>query len=626
MKGLSKFLLFILLLAVAAFAVACYQLNKPPQEVWNEQIAYIKKQIEGPPPPLIKPKPAQAPVGVAPVIPTPKTTTPVVKAPLPPPQDPLSWARDHQNLAPQDLTLLVDTTFPIVYNGHLAGSGNLPIGNVVRIVHIDPEKKIVTVDCAAYGDSTKDLPIASTDLLERAKVAMAQAAEDAKGKAQPVVVATPSTPAPVVVSTPAPVKPTGAVVSLISPNHSVTEHSYFGVAKNTSGSGNAMDRIDFGDMNSEQEHKFEPDYADSDMPAQGVGVFSQTYRKPIGTGLKTPTGSQALVFTMKCDPDQQNYLSVKLWGSDPPCSMILKDSFGMEQGWGPVVFPNRFYYYTVPIPIKWTQGSSSVQLTLFFPDLQPKVATRPIYSAFTHTESCFVPADTDVVGSAPSQKGQATLRTLTAEDVTRLLVNNRKAIYQGGFYQWVLGEQIMKDTMEDSTNRVPKETVGLAFWHALANWQGQGHNDDDWRNDTASQMGGIGYTGFPEELISAFTATYLLPPLIDGSGNQVTGLDHYHDPMLLQRIVSAFDGCTYQQGSNGGFPHQGDNWIGITSTPRGDSNQWPGTTTRQETKWGAARCRVPMFRRWAGRSFNYSMIRPCPHPGEQRPRQISWTT
>jgi hypothetical protein len=178
-----------------------------------------------------------------------------------------------------------------------------------------------------------------------------------------------------------------------------------------------------------------------------------------------------------------------------------------------------------------------------------------------------------------------TLRTLTSDEVTGILEENRRDIFQG-FYQWVLGKQIMPDTMEDDTHRVPKEVVGLDFWHALGNWQSKGHGDDDWRNDTARQMGGIGYTGFPEEVISAFTAVYLLAPFLDAGGNPVEGLDHYHDSTLLQRIVSAFDGCTYQQGSNGGFPHQGDAWIGLTSTPRGAGNQWPGTTTRQETRWG----------------------------------------
>src|ERR1700689_5382027 len=103
MKGLGKFLLFLLLLGAAAFALDCYLLNKPPQEVWREQVEYIERQIEGAPPaPVAQPRPIPAPV--APVLP-PKPVAPLVKAPpviLPP--DPLSWARDHEDLAPQEVT------------------------------------------------------------------------------------------------------------------------------------------------------------------------------------------------------------------------------------------------------------------------------------------------------------------------------------------------------------------------------------------------------------------------------------------------------------------------------------------------------------------------------------------
>lgn len=84
-----------------------------------------------------------------------------------------------------------------------------------------------------------------------------------------------------------------------------------------------------------------------------------------------------LSFTMKVDPVNQNYFTIKLWGSDANAenALILKcENFeiGTRHGeaadlfvnHGGVWFPNRFWYRTATLPMKLTRGKTSVKLTL----------------------------------------------------------------------------------------------------------------------------------------------------------------------------------------------------------------------------------------------------------------------
>jgi hypothetical protein len=185
--GFGKFLFVVVLLAMAAFGSACYYFKESPQQVWQQLVDYLEKQIQPPvPPPIAKPTPvappAPAPVVIQPPAPLPATNIIKAAAPFPSPPNPLTWALDHKELSPQELTLLVDTDFPIIYNGHVSGSGKVPAGSVVKLVQIDPEKQNVAVACIAYGNGTVSVPIPSTDLVDRAKAAMAKADVDAKAE------------------------------------------------------------------------------------------------------------------------------------------------------------------------------------------------------------------------------------------------------------------------------------------------------------------------------------------------------------------------------------------------------------------------------------------------------------
>ena len=120
-------------------------------------------------------------------------------------------------------------------------------------------------------------------------------------------------------------------------------------------------------------------------------------------------------FVMESAPEEKNYLTVKLWGSDNRLShLYLRDQEGrwviatpesMRRGgdnasWTPVwefaggtpggPFPGRFIYVTYPIPREMTEGRSNVTLHLqaageSFGDPMD-VPSQGIYAAYTHTE------------------------------------------------------------------------------------------------------------------------------------------------------------------------------------------------------------------------------------------------
>ena len=206
-----KFIVTVVLLTTAAFAFACYYFNQPPQQVCQRLVDYAEKQIQ-PPAPVAKPAagalPAPKPVAMQPLATLPVPMTNIVTAPAPPPPpDPLTWILDHKERSPQEITLRSDTRFPIIYNGQQAGSGNVPAGSEVKLVQIDLKNLQATVACESYGNGTVTLPLRSTDLVDRAKVAMAKAEADEKAaeaaKLAAAAAPPPAPPTPVVAVLPA---------------------------------------------------------------------------------------------------------------------------------------------------------------------------------------------------------------------------------------------------------------------------------------------------------------------------------------------------------------------------------------------------------------------------------------
>jgi hypothetical protein len=349
---------------------------------------------------------------------------------------------------------------------------------------------------------------------------------------------------------------------------------------------NALDRVDFGNLASETAHSFDVGF--NPIPIAGVGALGQTYRAPLTSGTGSTSGQ--LSVRLKVDPNLQNYVTVRMWGSDSYNISVdfTGDSIydNLDLGSNPTDFPNRFYYSTLPIPLSMTQGQTSLQLVLYENGVSG-AAGRPIYSAYTHTDPHFIPAGANPTGTQPTLTGQiAPSSALTLSQVCSLLEENRQNIYQNigsasnpsDAYDQILNRQIPAGQAG-----APPETIGLDLHTNVASWAAANPSatPDQWRDQCGAGQYGPGYSTVPDEMLSVLTSTYLLPQFTDQNANVVVGLDHYHDATIIPRIVSCLDGCTYLQGSDGHYQNQPYNcWGGLTSTPRATGHAYAGSTSR----------------------------------------------
>lgn len=156
------------------------------------------------------------------------------------------------------------------------------------------------------------------------------------------------------------------------------------------------------------------------------GALNEPARVLLPVGNSWKGGSVS--FTMKVDPDKQNYFTIKLWGSDINENKLILLCEGKQIGYrhlGDISIldlgtdaPNyngRFVYTTTPLPLNLTKGQSEIHLTIqangriwgyasTFDKYQyaMKEPTRGIYSVYTHTDGCFTPTIAEKQGTIPS--------------------------------------------------------------------------------------------------------------------------------------------------------------------------------------------------------------------------------
>jgi hypothetical protein len=526
-------------------------LHKSPRQIWNlivkktNRVLHVAPAATPTPTPAPTPLPTPTPEATPTPTPTPEATpTPTPTPEATPKPDPLAWLIDHRDVWPKEVKLQQAADFPIVIGGKVSGKATAPAGTLLPLLHVGKEQLSVE-----FGGSPQTIPVIATDLLDRIPKAME--ISQARAKTRQAMEAANAAMLPQQEANGAP--------------------------------GNAIDRIHFGNAMSETLHAFAPGYEKQDLPSSGTGAGGFTYR--LTRGSTDP--SAHLVFTLACDPTRQNYLSIKSWGNDTPAEIYFQNNGErIERAGGLPIFPDRFYYFTQPIPIDQTRGKTSVQL-----DIHVRESPHPIYEAFTHTQPSLVPDAGDVIGTAPERKGyKAPTEPLSKEQLVGtaaqpgLLYRKRVEIFgPDGALEHLLHRQILPTTMRNAKEQVPKEIVGLDFFSNVADLEGKDATPDTWRNRISTTKTGFAYNSFPGELINYLTFAYLIPPFRDANGTKVEGLDRYHDPQLLRRIVSALDSASYFQGIDGGFPGTCA-WIGVTTTPRAGTD-WSGKTGRQKSDW-----------------------------------------
>lgn len=184
-----------------------------------------------------------------------------------------------------------------------------------------------------------------------------------------------------------------------------------------------LDQLTFGDSRSETSHGVTADHCESIR-----GGLDQPARRFLAGGDFSWQGG-AVQWTMKVDPQKQNYLTVKLWGSDKGYQngRLIVFANGQQLGYrhesdhdvlnqcdDDALAVGRFVYVTVLLPRQLTDHQSKIDLKILsvgpiwfygsnFEQYQkPFVGpSRGVYCAYTHVMPRMVVDAAEVQGAAP---------------------------------------------------------------------------------------------------------------------------------------------------------------------------------------------------------------------------------
>ncbi|BCU79712.1 hypothetical protein [Luteolibacter sp. LG18] len=182
-----------------------------------------------------------------------------------------------------------------------------------------------------------------------------------------------------------------------------------------------IDTLILGSHDSEDLHAVKADHAD--IIAGGLGTVA---RRLLPLEEATWLGGK-LTATLKVDPVKQNYVTVRLWGSDVNHNLLMLELDGKQIGYRHLgdydcldvgadapAYNDRFYYKTLPLPLDKTTGRNTAELTIrangpiwgygkSFAEYQKPMTepTRGIYAVYTHDDGCFIPSSLEKQGVFP---------------------------------------------------------------------------------------------------------------------------------------------------------------------------------------------------------------------------------
>jgi len=197
-----------------------------------------------------------------------------------------------------------------------------------------------------------------------------------------------------------------------------------GCSAQSSPASNALDTIVFGDPASRASHQFTADHAETVL-----GGLDQTAVRLLPLTPASFDGG-SVSFVMQVDPRAQNYVSVRLWGSDEGADKgrLVLYANGEEVGYRnqgdydllnqcdeEAEAPGRFFFETRPLPLSLTAGKTQVTLKVAalgrmwpygttFEKYQKAftVPSRGIYEIYTHTVPRLQPPAPEVLCSLPT--------------------------------------------------------------------------------------------------------------------------------------------------------------------------------------------------------------------------------
>ncbi|QJE94924.1 hypothetical protein [Luteolibacter luteus] len=195
-----------------------------------------------------------------------------------------------------------------------------------------------------------------------------------------------------------------------------------------------LDTLVFGNGKSEAAHQLSADLSETK-----TGGLGETSRQLLAGG-EQPWLGGVMKFSIRVNPEQQNYFTVRLWGDDVNHNQLtfhvegkqvgyrhLGDIEALDIGTDAPAYPGRFYYRTCPLPLGLTKGKDHIACEIRatgpiwgygknFEEYQ-KAMTRPtrgLYRAYTHTEGCFIPPGDEKQGVNP---GNAPVRQSPGPEV-----------------------------------------------------------------------------------------------------------------------------------------------------------------------------------------------------------------
>jgi hypothetical protein len=356
-------------------------------------------------------------------------------------------------------------------------------------------------------------------------------------------------------------------------------------AASPSPAANALDRINFGDLGgdaaSESAHAMTQPAA-----TNGTGMFGQTTRVIAAspTAPNTPAQNAVLTFTMACDPTLQTYLTIKLWGGDttpgviylydPSRGYALTNYEGQsvpeldDQDDTTPMSPGRSVYVTMPIPLASTQGKQTVTLTLnaaesfsyysarATTDLGAGQTTRPLYSAFTHTDPML-----NLFGADLQTSGTMSAPTPLAFNAAYVTSTQQRYTNRINAYRATTGEDAQAWgtawTTAVTAGAVPAQIVGLFLGNVSPS---DANTTGAWLNNAAVYVSSGNNNPLVrlDDLSWAFSQPNLSPT-------------YYQSSEIRQRVIAGLDGAYYLQSLNGAFGSL-TSWVGLGATTTTTSN------------------------------------------------------
>jgi Bacterial Ig-like domain (group 3)/Abnormal spindle-like microcephaly-assoc'd, ASPM-SPD-2-Hydin len=348
-----------------------------------------------------------------------------------------------------------------------------------------------------------------------------------------------------------------------------------GFAQNLSTRSNALDRINFGDTGTDTYSESAHTFVNMGSPT-GTGALGLTYREIAPSSNSSDVGidadNEVLTFTMACNPTLQNYVTIQVWGSDTitdyiylytPIQGYVSGNYGgsnqpeIDSQDADPILPGRWVYETLPIPLSMTSGNTSVTLTLDAP-LKAGQTSRPIYSAFTHTNPYLIVSSSDPQGTAPSASAPtpATYNSAYFSSIVSSI---------SSYLTMVTDNQLFGSNWQAAVNAgtVPAQIYGA--FGCCGTSPTDVNTPTQWLNYEATYAGGNNSgNNTVMQRLEMLAYAYVTPNFLT---------NFYQNSDTEQRIVAGLDAYSYMQALDGCW---GDvkAWDGVGATTASTSNPY----------------------------------------------------